>query len=126
MAIDLQFQPNPIHEREPLLARAFEEAVRGALEDAPALAPAPLRVRFAVWEGDEVRYVCKVEAASAASLEPGPPAWRFWSGLVATPEELGEQIADAVRARTSPRPAPARAARAALQEHWGWAEMRPV
>ena len=125
MPIDLVFLANPIDAREPALARAFEDAVRRALRDAPSLGATPLRVRFTVWVGDEVRYVCKVEGAGAARLDAGPPAWRFWSGLVATPEELGEQIADALRARATPRPALPRGV-TTLQERWGWAEMRPV
>lgn len=125
MPIDLVFLANPIDAREPELARMFEDAVRAALADAASLGTTTLRVRFTVWEGDELRYVCKVEGAGAASLDAAHPAWRFWSGLVATPEELGEQIADALRARETPRPAPVHRARP-IEERWGWTEMRPV
>ena len=122
MPIDLVFPANPIDARDPELARRFEDAVRGALAQATSLGAATLRVRFTVWEGDELRYVCKVEGVPAARLDAAPPAWRFWSGLFATPEELGEQIADALHARATP-PSVTRRVRP-VEERWGWTEMR--
>jgi hypothetical protein len=124
MPIDLVFAQNPIEERAPDLARAFEDAVRRALVATPAGAAVPLHVRFNVWDAEEIRYVCKVEALAAPSLE-ATPAWRFWSGLVATPQELTEQIRDAVAARQAARPPVAEPARPA-QDNWGWAELQTV
>jgi len=122
MPIDLVFAPNPLDESAPALARAFEQAVRDALRGAgPELAP-PLRVRFALWEDDEVRYVCKVEGAGAPSLKSAAPAWRFWSGLVATPEELADQIRESLATREAPRPVAPRPMRLP-EERWGWAEI---
>ena len=121
MPIDLVFAPNPLDKCAPALARAFEQAVRDALRGAGTELAPPLRVRFAVWEDDEVRYVCKVEGAGAPSLKSAAPAWRFWSGLVATPEELEDQIRESLATREAPRPP---AARPRLpEERWGWAEI---
>jgi len=112
MPTDLSFDMNPIEQRSPGLGRAFEDAVRHELRGARG----PLRVRFSVWEGDGVRYVCKVEGVCRPSLEAPTPAWRWWSGLVATPDELADQLHEALAVRAAAR-------RAEARERWGWAEL---
>jgi hypothetical protein len=125
MAVDLVFASGPLHQRDSRLALQFEQAVAEALRaHEEAVADGPVRVSFGVWDGEDVpRYVCKVECASRCTMETPEPAWRWWSALVETPHELGQQLREAARARRSaaqrpsaPSPAPAES-----MERWGWA-----
>jgi hypothetical protein len=115
----VEIAPNPILDRDEDLARAFEEAVVGALSEGREDG---LLVRFGVWEGEQdgPRFLCKVEARGRTALG-APPAWRWWSPLVRTPLELAGYVRDALRDHaehvsrsrpTRPQPAP---------EFWGWA-----
>lgn len=119
MPIEVIFDANPIEERTPGLGRAFEEAVRQEL-GSTAVALGPLRVRFNVWDDEGVRYVCKVEGAGTPSLRSATPAWRWWSSLVETPDELAEQLHEALASRRAP------ARTQAATERWGWAELQSV
>lgn len=125
MPVELVFTSTPIQQRDPRLARQFEQAVADALgghEDAAA--PGPVHVRFSVWEGDDVpRYVCKVECASVCTMEQGEPAWRWWSRLVETPLELGQELREAARARRAAVRGSARPSQEPARpvERWGWA-----
>jgi hypothetical protein len=121
MPVQLDFTSNPIRQQDPGLGQQFEQVVAEALNAHPeAAGPGPVQVRFSVWAGESTpRYVCKVECANGCTLDPHVPAWRWWSGLVETPHELGQELRDAARARgRSGRPA---APEAASVERWGWA-----
>lgn len=116
--------PNPIQERDPRLARQFEHVVREALRGLDGLAePGPIHVRFSVWEGDDVaRYVCKVECAGTNGFEAPEPPWRWWSGLVETPQDLAQALREAVRARQARRRGRPDGRRTPPPpERWGWA-----
>jgi hypothetical protein len=123
MAIDVVFAPNPIQQRDPRLARQFEQVVSEALRAADGLAGGgPVTVHFNAWDGDDVaRYVCKVECSGA----PGPaleePPWRWWSALVETPRELGQELRDALRAQARRRARPEEPRAEVAVERWGWA-----
>jgi hypothetical protein len=112
MSVEIVFSPSPMQERDPRLARQFERVVLEALRS-KEVSPADgtVHVRFHLWEGDDVpRYVCKVECAGVASVHLEEPPWRWWSGLVETPQELGQALRAAVRGRrrrAAPTPCPA-------------------
>ena len=127
MAMDVVFAPNPIQQRDPRLARQFEQVVSEALRAADGLAGGSVTVRFNTWDGDEVaRYVCKVECSGEPALGLEEPPWRWWSGLVETPQELGQELRDALRAQGRRRARPEEPRAAAPVERWGWAgEMQP-
>ena len=123
MAMDVIFSPNPIHQRDARLARQFEQVVAEALRSREDLAgDAPVCVRFHVWEGDDVpRYVCKVECSGAAALNMEDPPWRWWSPLVETPQELGQELRDALRTAGRRHARPDEPQAEAPVERWGWA-----
>lgn len=124
MGLQVQFSPNPIQERDPRLARQFEHVVSEALRGQDALAePGTVQVRFSVWDGDNVpRYVCKVECSGTVGIETAEPPWRWWSGLVETPHDLGQALREAVRARVARRRIRGSDAhRPPAPERWGWA-----
>ena len=118
MAMELVVSPNPIQERDARLARHFEQVVAEALRGREDLVgSAPVRVRFHVWDGDDVaRYVCKVECSDAPGAHLEEPPWRWWSPLVQTPQELAQELREALRRRA--RPEEARPEEPA--ERWGW------
>lgn len=126
MATDVVFAPNPIHQRDPRLARQFEQVVADALRSVADLPGGPVTVRFNLWDGeDAARYVCKVECAGGPDLGTEDPPWRWWSGLVETPQELGQELGDGLRARARRRARPEEPRDAVPAERWGWAgEMR--
>jgi hypothetical protein len=113
----VEIAANPIQERDRGLARVFEDAVLRALA---VEGDERLIVRFGVWDGEDdgPRFLCKLEARGGATLG-APPAWRWWSPLVRTPQELAGLVREAVRRRVEPsdsareHPQPA--------EFWGWA-----
>lgn len=123
MAMDVIFAPNPIQQRDPRLARQFEQVVSEALRAAEGLAGGgPVTVRFNAWDGDDAaRYVCKVECAGDASLGLEEPPWRWWSALVETPQQLGQELRDALRAQVRRRTRPEEPRAEAPVERWGWA-----
>jgi hypothetical protein len=83
------FRANPIDSLDLALADAFEETVRETLRRRHGV----VQVRFNVWQdGDERRFVCKVEALPNGSAEADR---RWWSPLVRTPQELGAALAAA-------------------------------
>jgi hypothetical protein len=102
-----------IRRSDPALARAFERAVLGEMQDERL---EPLVIRFGVWIGEEdgPRYLCKVERAPESSRDGGL-AWRWWSPLVREPQELAQLLRAALRARRREAAAPAHA-----REFWGW------
>lgn len=106
--------PHALRRTDPALAGAFEATVLEALRFEPA---EPLVIRFGVWDGDDAgtRYVCKVESVPVVRFDP-PPAWRWWSPLVATPAELAAALAEALRSR---RP-PATVTASLRRQYWGW------
>jgi hypothetical protein len=106
--------PHGLRRTDPTLAGAFEATVLEALRFEPA---EPLVIRFALWNGDEAgtRYVCKVESVPGVGFDP-PPAWRWWSPLVATPAELAADLAEALRSRRPPLTVATRH----RQQFWGW------
>jgi hypothetical protein len=122
MAMDVVFAPNPIHHQDPRLARQFEQAVSDALRAAGDLGGGAVTVRFNPWDGEDgARYVCKVECASADGQATEEPPWRWWSGLVETPEELAQELRDALRTQARRRARPEEPRDAAPVERWGWA-----
>lgn len=124
MGLEIAFSPNPILERDPRLARQFEHVVLEALRGQAALSKqGPVQVRFHVWDGDDLpRYVCKVECAGVTGFESTEPPWRWWSGLVETPQDLGQALREAVRTRRGLARARSEArASFPAPEHWGWA-----
>jgi hypothetical protein len=123
MAMNLVFAPNPIQQRDPRLARHFEQVVSEVLRAAEALCGGgPVAVRFHAWDGDDAaRYVCKVECSDGPGLEMGEPPWRWWSGLVETPQELAQALGDALRAQSRRRARNEEPREAAAVERWGWA-----
>jgi hypothetical protein len=125
MSFDVVFSPNPIQERDPRLARQFEQVVLETLRaQEAALAAGTVQVRFHLWSGDDAvpRYVCKVECGGAPSLEMEDPPWRWWSGLVETPQELGQELREALRSSARRRgSADAHPPAPAPPERWGWA-----
>jgi hypothetical protein len=70
----------------------------------------PIQVRFGVWrEGpDGMKFVCKVEYASASDRP-----WTWWSALVRTPDDLRHELQKALVARRKRRAAQALAAKSA-------------
>ena len=105
--------PHPLRQLDAALADAFEAAVLEAVRFEP---PEPLVIRFGLWDGDPSgpRYVCKVESLPVADFD-SPAPWRWWSPLVASPAELSDHLAQALRSR---RPAPAKVHE--RQDFWGW------
>jgi hypothetical protein len=103
----IQFRENPIWAVDALLAEAFERAVWHELRHEEMK---PLQVRFGVWrEGpDGMKFVCKVEYASASDRP-----WTWWSALVCTPEDLQYELQKALVARRKRRAAQALAAKSA-------------
>jgi hypothetical protein len=103
----IQFRENPIWAVDPLLAEGFEKAVWHELRYEEMK---PLHVRFGVWnEGpDGMKFVCKVEYASASDRP-----WTWWSSLVRTPEDLQPELQKALVARRKRRAAQALAAKSA-------------
>src|SRR5215212_6889958 len=122
MAMDVIFSTNPIHERDSRLARQFEQAVAEALRGGEDVAgDARVSVRFNVWDGDDVpRYVCKVECSGADARDREAAPWRWWSPLVETPQELGQELRDALRAAGRRRARPDDPRPEAAVERWGW------
>lgn len=121
MEFQLVFVRNPIQDRDPRLARQFEQTVAEVLRSHDHGDFGLVEVRFHVWYGeDAVKYVCKVECPSARSMEMDEPPWRWWSGLVETAQELDRELREAVGARfaraTRKEPAAER-----QPERWGWA-----
>ena len=103
----IQFRENPIWSVDPVLAEAFEKAVWNQLRREEMK---PILVRFGVWrEGpDGMKFVCKVEYASAADRP-----WSWWSSLVRTPDDLHHELEKALVARRKRRAAQALAAKSA-------------
>lgn len=130
MGLEVVISSNPIRDRDSQLAREFEQAVFEALSGHDALAGSgAVQVRFHVWDADDgARYVCKVECTGPARLEAPEPPWRWWSGLVASAQDLRQALREAVRARLGRRRAkgnPLEAPPPAV-ERWGWAgELQP-
>lgn len=124
MSIDVVFAANAIQDVQPALACQFERAVADVLDRAPSIEKKRLTVRFSVWDGDAVRYVCKVEEPIAAEIEAAAPPWRWWSGLVATPQELAAQLGEALDARRSP--GKARVSAPTPPERSGWGELQLI
>jgi hypothetical protein len=98
MPLEVLFAPAPFDPHDARLLTQFEQVVLDALRSKErAVTGGAVHVRFQLWEGDEgPRYVCKVECASASSVHLEEPPWRWWSGLVETPLELGQQLRDAL------------------------------
>jgi hypothetical protein len=124
MGVEVRFSPNPIEQRDARIARQFEHVVLEALRGWEALAePGPIQVQFHVWDGDDVpRYVCKVECSGSIGIERSEPPWRWWSGLLESPQDLGQALREAIRARLARRRDRSDAQRPAPQDRWGWAE----
>ena len=103
----IQFRENPIWTVDPALAEAFEKAVWTELRHEEMK---PVQVRFGVWrEGpDGMKFVCKVEYASASDRP-----WTWWSSLVRTPDDLRYELQKALVARRKRRAAQALAAKSA-------------
>jgi len=103
----IQFRENPIWSIDPALAEAFEKAVWNELRHEEMK---PIQVRFGVWrEGpDGMKFVCKVEYASASDRP-----WTWWSALVRTPDDLRHELQKALVARRKRRAAQALAAKSA-------------
>jgi hypothetical protein len=103
----IQFRENPIWSVDPVLAEAFEKAVWNQLRREEMK---PILVRFGVWrEGpDGMKFVCKVEYASASDRP-----WSWWSSLVRTPDDLHHELEKALVARRKRRAAQALAAKSA-------------
>lgn len=103
----IQFRENPIWSVDPVLAEAFEKAVWNQLRHEEMK---PILVRFGVWrEGpDGMKFVCKVEYASASDRP-----WSWWSSLVRTPDDLHHELEKALVARRKRRAAQALAAKSA-------------
>jgi hypothetical protein len=114
----VEIAANPIQEHDRGLARVFEDAVLRALPDE---GEERLVVRFGVWNGEEdgLRFLCKLEARAGATLGAAP-AWRWWSPLVRTPQELAGFVREAVRRHLEPSDG-ARGEHSQPTEFWGWA-----
>jgi hypothetical protein len=103
----IQFRENPIWSVDPILAEAFEKAAWNQLRYEEMK---PVQVRFGVWrEGpDGMKFVCKVEYASASDRP-----WTWWSSLVRTPDDLHHELQKALVSRRKRRAAQALAAKSA-------------
>jgi hypothetical protein len=103
----IQFRENPVWSVDPVLAEAFEKAVWTELRYEEMK---PLQVRFGVWrEGpDGIKFVCKVEYASASDRP-----WSWWSSLVRTPDDLQHELQKALVVRRKRKAAQALAAKSA-------------
>jgi hypothetical protein len=103
----IQFRENPIWAVDPVLAEAFETAVWTEMRQEEML---PIQVRFGIWrEGpDGMKFVCKVEYASASDRP-----WTWWSSLVRTPDDLRHELQKALEAPRKRRAAQALAAKSA-------------
>jgi len=103
----IQFRENPIWSVDPVLAEAFERAVWNELRHEEMK---PVQVRFGVWrEGpDGMKFVCKVEYASASDRP-----WTWWSSLVRSPDDLRHELQKALVSRRKRRAAQALAAKSA-------------
>jgi hypothetical protein len=103
----IQFRENPILSVDPILAESFERSVWTELRHEEMK---PVQVRFGVWrEGpDGMKFVCKVEYASASDRP-----WTWWSSLVRTPDDLRHELQKALVARRKRRAAQALAAKSA-------------
>jgi len=103
----IQFRENPVWTVDPVLAEAFEKAVWIEMRHEEMQ---PIQVRFGVWrEGpDGMKFVCKVEYASASDRP-----WTWWSSLVRSPDDLRYELQKALVARRKRRAAQALAAKSA-------------
>lgn len=114
-AVAVEIAPNPIAGLDPSLAREFEESVVRALADPEGA----LVIRFGVWDGEDdgPRFICKIEEAPRHALG-NSPAWRWWSPMVRTSEELYALVREAVQSRA--RRAARNAAETPALDFWGW------
>jgi hypothetical protein len=103
----IQFRENPIWSVDATLAESFERAVWIELRHEEMK---PVQVRFGIWrEGpDGMKFVCKVEYASASDRP-----WTWWSALVRTPDDLRHELQKALVNRRKRRAAQALAAKSA-------------
>jgi len=103
----IQFRENPIWSVDPALAESFEKAVWTELRREEMK---PIQIRFGVWrEGpDGMKFVCKVEYASASDRP-----WTWWSSLVRTPDDLRHELQKALVNRRKRRAAQVLAAKSA-------------
>jgi hypothetical protein len=113
-----EIRDNPIARLDPALGAAFEEAALDALRHEVT---EPVIVTFGIWRGDDdgPRYVCRVEAEPTPAFQVAP-AWRWWSPLVTTPDELATCLREALTARRSAGPRPAPESPQADRLFWGW------
>ena len=97
-AAEIQVIENPILQQSPQLGRAVEEEVRRALRNEP-LGLVQVRFRVCREEDEGMRFICKVENPPAVEVEGGLPAWRWWSPLLSSVEDLGAALAEGLQVR---------------------------
>jgi hypothetical protein len=93
----IQVLENPILQQSPVLGRAVEDEIRRALQSEPL---GTLQVRFRVCrdEDEGLRFICKVEnPPSVDALDS--PAWRWWSPLLTSAEDLRKALAEGLQVR---------------------------
>ena len=95
---DIQVLENPIVAQSPQLGRAVEEEIRRALQSEP-LGTVQVRFRVCRDEDEGMRFICKVENPPAVDVEGRLPAWRWWSPLLSSAEDLRKALAEGLQAR---------------------------
>jgi hypothetical protein len=95
---EIQVLENPIFQQSPPLGRAVEEEIRRALQNEPL---GTLQVRFRVCrdEDEGLRFICKVENPPTVDVEGSFPAWRWWSPLLSSAEDLRKALAEGLQVR---------------------------
>lgn len=95
---EIQVVENPILQQSPALGRAVEDEIRRVLQDEPL---GTLQVRFRVCrdEDEGMRFICKVENPPTVDVEGSAPAWRWWSPLLASAEELRKALVEGLQVR---------------------------
>lgn len=96
---EIQVLENPVALQSPQLGRAVEQELRAALQNEGL---GTVQVRFRVCrddEGEGMRFICKVENPPTVDLDRSASAWRWWSPLLGSAEDLGMALAEGLQVR---------------------------
>jgi len=93
----IEIVENPLHHHDPELATGVEEQLRRILRD-ESLGCVAVRFRVCRDEDDSFQFICKVENPPRVDTDVIVP-WRWWSPLLASPEQFAAALEDGLRLR---------------------------